>query len=87
MFPPITASSSQFNVERVKEMSCVCVCARICQCVNMFESGSNVRDCVRMCVHALFSIRIQKSERESKAAGVKTGVLTVSVYQPSAVAI
>lgn len=46
VFPPMTASSSQFNVEGVKELSCVC----ICQCVCMFESGPNVRDCAYVCM-------------------------------------
>ena len=46
VFPPMTASSSQFNVEGVKELSCVC----ICQCVCTIESGPNVRDCAYVCM-------------------------------------
>ncbi len=79
--PPIAASSSQFNVEGVKELSlCVSVCLCVCQCVNMFESASNVRDCAYDC--SVYFYR-QVSER------VKQPTLKqeISPFQPSVLAI
>ncbi len=65
VFPPMTASSSHFNMEGVKDLSCR-VCS--CQCVSMFESRSNVRDCAYVCRPRSAYFHREVSER------VKAGV-------------
>ncbi len=74
----MTASSSHFNMEGVKDLSCR-VCS--CQCVSMFESRSNVRDCAYVCrprsayFHRDVSERVKAGVHRSCLSAISGGYL------------